>query len=87
MGNGLSFRGKRQMIKEHERAVLTTDMPENHLRAGDVGTVVHIYEDSAAYEIEFFTLDGRTVDVVTVEARHVRPVSNRDMLHIRELLV
>lgn len=73
------------MIKEHERAVLIVDLPENHLRAGDVGTIVHIYSDGAAYEIEFFTLDGRTLDVVTVEAADVRPVSSRDVLHIREL--
>lgn len=73
------------MIKEHERAVLIVDLPENHLRAGDVGTIVHIYNDGAAYEIEFFTLDGRTLDVVTVEAEDVRPVSSRDVLHIREL--
>lgn len=73
------------MIKEHERAVLIVDLPENHLRAGDVGTIVHIYNDGAAYEIEFFTLDGRTLDVVTVEAEDVRPVSGRDVLHIREL--
>jgi uncharacterized protein DUF4926 len=60
-------------------------MPENGLKAGDVGTVVHIYSDSDAYEIEFFALDGRTLDVVTVEASQVRPVSRRDVLHVREL--
>jgi hypothetical protein len=72
------------MIPEHERAVLTADLPEHGLKAGDVGTVVHIYHDGAAYEIEFFTLDGRTLDVVTVEAEHVRSVSSRDVLHVRE---
>ena len=73
------------MIQEHERAILTRDIPEQGLKAGDVGTVVHIYRDGAAYEIEFFALDGRTLDVVTVEASHVRPVGHRDMLHVREL--
>lgn len=73
------------MIREHERAVLTRDLPERGLKAGDVGTVVHVYRDGAAYEIELFALDGRTLDVVTVEAEHVRPVGYRDMLHVREL--
>jgi hypothetical protein len=73
------------MIHEHERAILTSDIPEQGLKAGDVGTVVHVYRDGAAYEIEFFALDGRTLDVVTVEASQVRPVSHRDMLHVREL--
>ena len=75
------------MIREHERAVLTRDFPELGLRAGDVGTVVHVYRDGGAYEIEFFALDGRTLDVVTVEAEHVRQIGHRDMLHVRELSV
>lgn len=75
------------MIHEHERVVFTVDLPEHHLAVGDVGTVVHIYPNDAAYEVEVFTLDGRTLDVVTVEASHVRPVTRRDVLHARELAV
>ena len=30
------------MIKEHDIIVLTSDLPEEGLTAGDVGTVVHI---------------------------------------------
>ncbi|MBZ0317571.1 MAG: DUF4926 domain-containing protein [Anaerolineae bacterium] len=72
------------MIKEHEQVVLTTDLPEYDLKAGDVGIVIHIYSDGEAYELEIFALDGRTLDIVTVEAAQVRPVSRRDMLHVRE---
>lgn len=72
------------MIKEHEQIVLTTDLPEYDLKAGDVGVVVHIHGDGEAYELEIFALDGRTLDVVTVEASQVRPVSRRDVLHVRE---
>ena len=73
------------MINEHERAVLTVDLPEYGLLAGDVGVIVHIYKDGAAYEVEFFTLEGETLDVVTVEAPQVRPISRRDMLHVRAI--
>ncbi len=73
------------MIQEHERAVLLVDLPKHNLKAGDVGVVVHIYPDRAAYELELFALDGHTLDVVTIEAHQVRPVSHRDMLHVREL--
>lgn len=73
------------MIKEHDRAVLTADLPDDGFQAGDVGVVVHIYDDHQAYEVEFFALDGRTIDVVTVEAAQVRPVSSRDVLHARAL--
>ena len=73
------------MIKEHERVVLKTDVPAEGLKAGDVGTVVHIYADGKAFEVEFVTLDGRTAAVVTLEAEQVRPVSPREITHAREL--
>ena len=73
------------MIKEHERIVLTTDIPEEGLKTGDVGTVVHRYNDGLAYEVEFVTLDGKTAAVVTVEASQVRPVGSHEITHSREL--
>jgi hypothetical protein len=73
------------MIKEHERVVLKTDIPAERLRAGDVGTVVHVYSDGKAYEVEFLTLDGKTAAVVTLETGQVRPVSSREITHAREL--
>jgi hypothetical protein len=75
------------MIQEYERAILTRGLPEYGLKSGDIGTVVHVYQQGAAYEIEFFALDGRTLEVVTGEADQVRPVGHRDMLHVRELTV
>lgn len=73
------------MVREHERVILMADMPKYHLKAGDVGTVVHIYTTGDAYEVEFFTMDGRTLDVVTVEAAQVRPVTRNDVMHARTL--
>lgn len=72
-------------IKEHARVVLTASVPEERLEAGDVGTVVHVYEEGQAYEIEFTTLDGATAAVVTVEAARVRPVNPREITHAREI--
>lgn len=73
------------MIKEHDRIVLTTAVPAERLEAGDVGTVVHVYRDGQAYEVEFVALDGHTTAVVTLEAAQVRPVTRRDLTHSREL--
>jgi Domain of unknown function (DUF4926) len=72
-------------IKEHDYVVLTADLPEEKLKSGDVGTVVHIHKDEAAYEVEFMTLDGHTVAVATVVSNQLRPVSRRDISHVREL--
>jgi hypothetical protein len=73
------------MIKEHERVVLTAPIPEEGLEPGDVGTVVHVYRDGQAYEVEFVALDGHTAAVVTLEASKVRPVSRREITHAREV--
>ena len=73
------------MINELDRIVLTGPVPEALLEKGDVGTVVHVYDDGKAYEVEFTTLDGQTAAVVTVEASQVRPVSGREITHAREL--
>jgi hypothetical protein len=72
-------------MKEHERVVLTVDVPAEGLKTGDVGTVVHLYRDGLGCEVEFTTLDGKTAAVVTVEANQVRPVRQREITHAREL--
>jgi hypothetical protein len=73
------------MIKEHDRVVLKTPVASESLEPGDVGTVVHVYRDGLAYEVEFTTLDGKTAAVVTVEAGQVRPIGNREITHARAL--
>lgn len=70
---------------EHEPVVLTRSQPESGLEAGDVGTIVHIHRSGAAFEVEFMTLTGRTVAVITVPASDLRPVSQRDVSHVRQL--
>jgi len=75
------------MIKEYEQVVLIEDLPEYGLKAGDLGTVVMIHGEQAGYELEIFSADGRTLDVVSVEAAQVRPVNRRDVLHVREISV
>ena len=73
------------MIKEHDLVVLGTAVPSEGLVAGDVGTVVHIYHDGQAYEVEFTTLEGKTAAVITVDASQIRSVGQREISHAREL--
>jgi hypothetical protein len=72
-------------FKEHECVVLTSDLPDDNLRAGDVGAVIHIHKAGVAYEVEFVTFTGKTIAIATVEACHLRPVGKRDITHVREL--
>lgn len=71
------------MIREHDRVVLTADVPEEDLVAGDVGTVVHLWKAGEAYEVEFFTVTGKTAAVATVPASALRAVTVADRLHVR----
>ena len=71
-------------IREHDCVVLTADLAEEGLQAGDVGTVVHIHLEGAGYQIEFMTLTGETVAVATVLPEQLRPVSKRDLTHVRD---
>ena len=73
------------MIREHDRIVLTEPVPTEGLEVGDVGTVVHVYADGKAFEVEFTMLDGRTAAVTTVEAAAVRPVTGHEITHSRGL--
>ena len=73
------------MIREHDRVVLTAPVPNERLEIGDVGTVVHVYNDGAAFEVEFTTLDGSTAAVATVEASQVRAVTRGEITHARQL--
>ena len=56
------------MAKEHDTVVLVSAVPAEGLLPGDVGTVVHVYRDGQAYEVEFMTLEGKTAAVITLEA-------------------
>lgn len=73
------------MINEHDRVVLTEDVPTEGLEAGDIGTVVHIHGKGEAYEVEFICLDGETIAVVTLRANQVRPTKSGEIAHVREL--
>jgi len=71
------------MIKEHDRVVLRRPIPEQRLKAGDVGTVIHVHRRGEAFEVEFLTLHGETVGIATVTASQVRPVLKREITHAR----
>ena len=74
------------MIKEHDFVVLTQDLPEQSLQAGDIGTVINIHENSAGYELEFMTLSGETIAIVTLLASQVRPAERGEIPHARKLV-
>jgi uncharacterized protein DUF4926 len=73
------------MIQELDTVILTRDIPEQKLRKGDLGAVVMVHQDGAAYEVEFVTLDGGTLAVVTLPADAIRSATGREIAHAREV--
>jgi hypothetical protein len=71
------------MIQELDSVVLTTDLPEYGLEQGDIGTVVLVHGDGKGYEVEFVTLDGETVAVVSLFPSQIRPIGRREIAHAR----
>ena len=72
-------------MRELEVVALSRDVAENGLRAGDVGTIVHVHRGDTAFEVEFVTGSGRTLAVLTLPADDVRPVRGDEILHARDL--
>lgn len=73
------------MIQELDTIVLTRDVPQKKLRKGDLGAVVLVHAHNAAYEVEFVTLGGDTLAVVTLPADAVRAATGREIAHAREV--
>jgi hypothetical protein len=72
------------MIEESDLVVLTHDLKEYDLKHGDVGTVVHKYEDGEGCEIEFATADGETIVGLTLTRADIRPRAEKEILRVRE---
>ncbi|MBU2755204.1 DUF4926 domain-containing protein [Acidithiobacillus sp. CV18-2] len=71
------------MIRELDTVVLIKDYPAEGLVKGDMGAVVMVHEGGKAFEVEFVTLTGDTLGVLTLSADEVRPISARDVPHVR----
>lgn len=75
------------LLAEHEVVVLTRDVPNEGLRAGDVGVVLlaHPGRDGIppGYTVEVTTVTGETVAIVDVAADGVRPATEQDIRHVR----
>jgi hypothetical protein len=74
------------MLNELDTVVLTEDLAEHGLKRGDLGTVVLLH-GQAGYEVEFVSLDGETLAVVSLTPQQVRPVGRREIAQARAVQV
>jgi hypothetical protein len=77
-------RRTKMRFRELDTVVLDRDLPEQGLRAGDLGAVVSIYPPEGL-EVEFVSASGRTEALVTLSSSDVRAVEDRDLIAVRRL--
>jgi hypothetical protein len=70
------------MLEEMEIVVLTVDLPEYHLKAGDVGTIVLVHGEGEGYEVEFMN-KGEALAIVSLYPDRIRPVERHEIAHVR----
>jgi hypothetical protein len=69
-----------------ETVVVTVDIPDEGILAGDVGTVVDVYTQlSLGYEVELTTADGSSRALVTLAPNQIRRLLPVDVLTTRQL--
>ena len=68
-------------IELYQDVILTVDLPEHGLRAGDVGTLVERHDipgTEVGYSVEFFDMTGRAVAVATLPSSLLRAPTSAD---------
>jgi hypothetical protein len=72
-------------MQELERVILTVDLPEHKLKAGDIGMILHIYGDHKGYEVEFVTLKGGLLALASLYPTQIRPLMEDEIATSRRL--
>jgi hypothetical protein len=72
------------MLRELETVVLEHDLPEHDLRRGDLGAVVHVY-DEATVDVEFVRASGRMQALVRLPVEAVRALRDADLPAVRSV--
>lgn len=66
------------MFEELEIVELTHDIKGHNLKEGERGTIVEIYKNGEAYEVEFIAPDGKTTALLTLMPNDIRPTIDKD---------
>ena len=72
-------------IRELDRVILDVNLPKSKLKKGDIGTVVMVHKNGEGFEVEFMTLDGKTLTVETLKSSQLKEIRRRQIAHAREL--
>lgn len=65
------------MYNEFDIVELTHNIKESKLKEGERGTIVDIYKNGKAYEVEFVAPNGRTIALLTLMPDDIRSTINK----------
>jgi len=73
----------------YSRVALAEDLPDRHLRRGDVASVVEHHpgrpSQEPGYSLEVFNAVGETIDLITVRESQIEPLTRNELLAVRPL--
>jgi hypothetical protein len=71
-------------IKLLDVVALTIDVPQHNLSRGQVGTVVEVFQNGVAFEVEFSDRNGRTYQSVGLRPDQLMVLHYEPDSHLRE---
>lgn len=71
------------MFEELDTVVLAKNIEKYGLKRDDVGTVVHVYKNDKALEVEFVNAEGKTIALLTLTPDDIRSIERTEILHVR----
>ncbi len=71
-------------MNEFDLVVLQDGTVNERLKIGDVGTILTVYGDEKAFEVEFVTLTGELVAVETLLPHQIRTVRASEVMTVRD---
>ena len=71
-------------LELYKEAVLTRDYPKDHLKKGDLVTIIDYLEDpEPGYMLEIYDALGKTVDVLSLPEAYLEPLHEGERLQVR----
>ena len=71
-------------MSEFDLVVLQEEISGCRLKAGDVGTILTVYSEGKAFDVEFVTLTGELVAVETLLPHQIRAVRDTEVMAVRD---
>ena len=62
---------RQRVLKLHDPVALLVDLPDQNLSRGQVGAIVEVYDNGAAFEVDFVDRDGLTYAILTLPNEHL----------------